>query len=271
VNTLFKHRVFDRFFVLFWKTLTLVLLLVSSTSTNALDQRDKSRLKWENEFNFFIEGALHKGTDDTRNIPFYDRNTDVFFNGLQLAVVGDYTGAGDGLTFADKIEAGGYFRGSFGAEFPLAENLLFSTSIGILYDEITGELQDGSGGEGFARFQTTQVDFIGFYLYERHRFGLGGSFHYRPKFDYKELGQNFEMHAVYRFSSALGASAQYDYLLSKSLSLGIRYTYIEYDFNKVRVDDFVGELGDTFVADCTDNCSKFIDASSISAHFTYRF
>jgi len=261
VNILFKKSI---------GKLVVTLLLVVSTQASALDNRNKVP-KWDNTFKLFIEGALHKGTDDTRNIPFYDRNADFFFSGQQVAVVGNYTGAGQGEVFVDKIEAGGYFRGSFGAEFPVADNLVFSTSIGILYDEITGNLTDGSGGQGYATFQTTQVDFIGFYLFGRHRFGLGGSFHYNPKFDYKEEGAGFELHSVYDFSSALGASVQYDFLASQNISLGIRYTYIKYDFNKVRVNDFVGETGDTFTADCLTNCGDFIDASSFSGHVTYRF
>lgn len=254
----------------FSKTLLACAALFCCSNVIA-DSKSKERLNWGNEFRFFIEGALHKGSDSTINIPFYDRNADVFVSGVEIAVFSNFTGTAAGEVSIDEIEAGGYFRGSFGAEFPVAKNLAFSTSIGFLYDEITGDLTDGSGGRGSAAFRTTQIDFLGFYLWGRHRIGLGGSFHYKPVFDYKERGVGFEMQGVYDFTSALGASIQYDFLASENISLGIRYTHIEYDFDKVRIDDFVGDTGDTFVANCLTNCNNFIDASSFSGHITYRF
>ena len=245
-----------------------------SNNLVAQDFRTKEKLVFENEFRYFIEGALHNGTDGTENIPLYDRNGDFFYNGVELAVVQSAPGSAFDQVFKDKIEAGGYFRGSFGAEFPVAENLAFSTSVGFLYDEITGNLTDGSGGKGYASFRTTQIDFIGFYMYKRHRIGLGGSFHYNPKFDYKETGNNFQMHGVYRFSNAIGAVIQYDYLVSENTSIGIRYTDISYDFDEVSISDIVNDSGDNFTTTCTGfmvlNCDDFIDASSISAHLTYR-
>jgi len=271
VNTSTFKSKFVKPVLRFSKTLIACTALFLGCNTVTADNRAKERLTWGNEFRFFIEGALHKGSDSTINIPFYDRNADVFVSGVEIAVFGNYTGTAEGQVTIDEIEAGGYFRGSFGAEFPVAESLAFSTSIGVLYDEITGDLTDGSGGRGSARFRTTQVDFLGFYLLGRHRLGLGGSFHYKPTFDYKEQGANFVMQGVYRFSSALGASIQYDYLASENISLGIRYTRIEYDFDKVRIDDFVGDTGETFVAECVTNCNNFIDASSFSGHVTYRF
>jgi len=252
------------------------LLLAASiglitTCSSASEYKTRQPLKFENEFRFFMEGALHKGTDNTENIPLYARNGDFFYSGVEVAVVGNYTGIAENEAFRDKIEAGGYFRGSFGAEFPVAENLTFSASIGFLYDEITGDLTDGSGGQGYASFKTTVVDFLGFYNLGRHRFGLGGSFHYNPKFDYKETGNGFQMHGVYHFSNSLGASIQYDYLVSKNTTIGIRYTDISYDFEDVVIGDYVGESGDSFVAECISDCSDFIDASSVSGHLTYRF
>jgi len=231
----------------------------------------KEKIEFSNEFRFFIEGALHKGTDNTKNIPLYDRVDDVFYSGVGIAVVGNYTGTAQNQIYRDEIEAGGYYRGSFGAEFPVAENLTFSFSAGFLYDEITGDLADGSGGDGFASFRTTIVDFIGFYNLGRHRFGLGGSFHYNPKFDYKEIGTDFQNHGVYRFSNALGATFQYDYLLSKNISMGIRYTDISYDFDEVRIGDYVDGIGNSFVEQCIASCDDLVDASSFSGHVTYRF
>ncbi len=253
------------------KVLTLVFLFLFSNLTTAQEFSFKEKLEFKNEFRFFMEGALHKGTDNTENIPLYARNANVFYSGVEVAVVGNYTGAAQNEVFRDKIEAGGYFRGSFGAEFPVAKNIAFSTSIGFLYDEITGDLTDGSGGQGYASFRTTVIDFLGFYMLGQHRFGIGGSFHYNPKFDYKEVGSGFQMHGVYHFSNSLGASVQYDYLLSENVSMGIRYTKIDYDFEDVTIGDYVGGVGDTFVESCIANCDSFIDASSFSGHLTYRF
>lgn len=256
------------------KVLFVIIAFLSTSSLFAKDFRTKEKLVFENEFRYFIEGALHKGTDNTENIPLYARNADVFFNGVELAVVQIAPGSAFDQVFRDKIEAGGYFRGSFGAEFPVAENLAFSAAIGFLYDEITGDLGDGSG-QAYASFRTTQMDFIGFYMYERHRIGLGASFHYNPKFDYKEKGNNFQMHGVYRFSNGIGALIQYDYLVSENTTLGIRYTDISYDFESVSISDIVNGSGDNFTTSCTDfvvlNCNNFIDASSVSGHLTYRF
>lgn len=253
------------------KLLILSLAIFTCSHTTALEYKTKQNITFKNEFRFFMEGALHKGSDNTENIPLYDRNGDFFYSGVEVAVVGNYTGAAQDKIFIDKIEAGGYFRGSFGAEFPVAKDLTFSTSIGFLYDEITGELTDGSVGNGYASFKTTVIDFLGFYNYKRHRIGLGGSFHYNPKFDYKEVGNGFKMHGVYNFSNALGASIQYDYLVSENASMGIRYTDIRYDFESVTIGDYVGGTGNSFVADCSVNCEELLDASSISGHITYRF
>jgi len=251
--------------------LLVILTLFFSHTLYAQQFQTKERVEFNNEFRFFIEGALHKGTDDTRNIPFYDRNEDVFYNDVRLAVVSNYTGSAQGETFDDKIKAGGVYRGSLGAEFPVAENLSFSVSAGFLFDEVSGDLTDGSGGRGIASFRTTIVDFIGFYHFGRHRIGLGGSFHYNPKFDYKESRSNFQNHGVYRFSNAVGASIQYDYLLSKNISMGIRYTDISYDFESVQIGDYVEGVGNSFVEQCIAFCEDFLDASSFSGHVTYRF
>lgn len=245
--------------------------IIFSTDTTAQQYGAKEKLQFDNEFRFFMEGALHKGTDNTENIPLYDRNQDVFFSGIELAVVGNYSGVAQDRILRDKIEAGGYFRGSFGAEFPVAEKLTFSTSIGFLYDEITGDLTDGSGGQGYASFKTTVIDFIGFYNMGQHRIGLGGTFHFNPKFDYKEVGSAFQNHGVYRFSNAIGATIQYDYLVSKNTSMGIRYTDVSYDFEDVTVGDYVNGVGSIFTVACVTNCEELIDASSFSAHVTYRF
>ncbi|MBV1910928.1 MAG: hypothetical protein KUG78_16635 [Kangiellaceae bacterium] len=253
------------------KIIYFAALALFSTTLTAYEKRSKHDLKFENEFRFFMEGALHKGSDNTENIPLYARNGDFFYSGAEVAVVGNYSGTQQEIAYRDKIEAGGYFRGSFGAEFPVAENLAFSTSIGFLYDEITGDLTDGSGGNGYASFRTTVIDFLGFYNLGRHRFGLGGTFHYNPKFDYKEVGNGFQMHAVYRFSNALGASIQYDYLVSKNTSMGVRYTDVSYDFENVSIGDRVGSTADVFVTECIATCEDFIDASSFSGHITYRF
>ena len=250
---------------------TILFSIFSINPTSATEYKTKPPLKFENKFRFFMEAALHKGTDNTENIPLYARNGDFFYSGVEVAVVGNYNGTASNQIYRDKIEAGGYFRGSFGAEFPVAKNLTFSASAGYLYDEITGSLTDGSNGLGYASFRTTVVDFLGFYNMGRHRVGIGGSFHYNPKFDYKESGNGFQMHAVYRFSNALGASIQYDYRVSENTTLGIRYTDIAYDFEDVTIGDFVGTTGDQFVAGCVADCDDFIDASSFSGHLTYRF
>jgi len=256
------------------RCLLIIISLLLSNNIIAQDFRTKEKLIFKNEFRYFIEGALHKGTDNTENIPLYERNGDFFYNGVVIEVVQIAPGSAFDNVFKDKIEAGGYFRGSFGAEFPVAENLAFSTAAGFLYDEVTGELGDGSG-RAYASFRTTQIDFIGFYMYKRHRIGLGGSFHYNPKFDYKENGNNFQMHGVYRFSNAIGAVIQYDYLVSQNTSLGIRYTNISYDFENVSISDIVNGSGNNFTTTCAGfiilSCDRFIDASSISAHLTYRF
>lgn len=251
----------------------LISLLSITLSLNvvAYEYPNKKEIAFKSEFKFFMEGALHKGTDNTESIPLYYRQGDFFYSGVEVAVVGNYSGLNQDIVFRDKIEAGGYYRGSFGAEFPVAENLVFSTSIGFLYDEIMGKLLDGSNGNGYAGFTTTQIDFIGFYNYKQHRIGLGGSFHYKPKFNYKEEGSNFLMHGVYRFSNSIGPTIQYDYLLSENISLGIRYTKILYDFNNVTIGDYVEGVGENFVENCISSCEDFIDASSFSGHLTYRF
>ncbi len=256
------------------RILFIIIAFISSNSLFAKDFRMKEEITFSNEFNYFFEAALHKGTDNTENIPLYDRNGDFFYNGVGLEIVQIAPGSAFDQVFKDKIEAGGYYRGSFGAEFPVAENLTFSAAIGFLYDEITGELGDGTG-DAYISFRTTQIDFIGFYSYKRHRIGLGGSFHYNPKFDYKETGNGFQMHGVYRFSNSIGAVIQYDYLVSKNTTMGIRYTNISYDFENVSISNIVNGGGDNFVTTCADfavlDCNDFIDASSISSHLTYRF
>jgi len=251
--------------------LLLIFGLLLTPNILASDFTTKEKLAFKSEFKWFLESALHKGTDNTENIPLYDRHWDYFYSGVEVAVVGNYNGNARNEIFRDKIEAGGYFRGSFGAEFPVAKQLVFSTAIGFLYDEITGDLTDGSGGKGYAGFTTTQVDFIGFYNFGQHRIGLGGAFHYNPKFNYKEVGSNFQMHGVYRFSNALGATIQYDFLASNNISLGIRYTDISYDFDTVNIGDYVAGEGNNEIYNCLASCDNLIDASSFSGHITYRF
>lgn len=242
-----------------------------ATSSSAIEYKSKQPLKFENEFRYFMEGALHKGGDNTESIPLYDRATDSFYSGEEVVVVGNYNGVSSEEQFRHNIEAGGFYRVSLGAEFPVAQDVAFSAAVGYLFDEITGDLTDGSEGKGFASYKTTVVDFLGFYYLGRHRFGLGGSFHYNPKFDYKEVGEDFQMHGVYRFSNALGASIQYDFLVSENTSMGLRYTDISYDFEEVVIGDVDSVSATQFTTECIAQCEELLDASSISGHITYRF
>jgi len=252
------------------------LILLSTLSfflsANAFAENSaKEKLSFGSEFRFFIEGAIHKGGDSTENIPLYDRSSGNLVGGVALTVVGNYGGSSADKTFAHSIDAGGFIRGSLGIEIPLSEQITLSTSVGYLYDQITGDLTNGSTGKGYASFSRIALDLIGFYNMGRHRIGLGGSYHYQTRFDYIEEGDNFRLHGAYDLSDNLGSVIQYDYLLTENSSMGLRYTNIFYDFEKVVIKNKPNNASNNFSRDCLTNCSDFIDASTVSLHLTFRF
>ncbi|TQV84498.1 hypothetical protein [Aliikangiella coralliicola] len=250
------------------KLVSTILLLLISFQVAARQNDSAREIAFKPEWNMFMEVAVQSGGDGTEPLPLYNRADGQFYSGIPIRVVGPWAGI-DNQTWEDEAKAGGFLKFAAGVEIPLFDQFSLSTAFGYQFDDIEGDLTDGSNGSGFVSMSRRTIDFIGFYNYGRHRFGLGGTYHYQPQIVHKESSAGFSLTSRYNFDDAIGAVLQYDYLVTQNLSFGLRLTEIAYDFSDLSVRYNVGNV--SIDANCTGNCKELVSANSFGAHVTYRF
>ena len=154
----------------------------------------------------------------------------------------------------DSSRAGGYARLTVGGDIAIGETP-FSVQVGagLLRDGLRGELSSGK-----SVFKRKILEFIPFWNYERHRFGAGVVAHLEPKFHYNPAGDGGYSQ---EFDDAVGAVVQYDIRYDQDISVGARYTYINYE--KTGTTETVG--GEPLLPEAE------YSGRAIGIHITYAF
>ena len=146
----------------------------------------------------------------------------------------------------DSARAGGYVRVTFGGEIALADSD-FSIQIagGMLQDGLTSNINSDK-----STFTRKVIEFIPFWNFDRHRVGVGAVAHLDPKWT---LDLDDQPTIRWEFDDAVGAVLQYDIRYDQDISVGARYTWIDYE----TVDDAPSQLD--------------VTGRALGLHFTYAF
>jgi len=144
-------------------------------------------------------------------------------------------GGGDiliGTVSGQDINAGGGVKIALGVQNEVGENgKSLSLSLGYLLDNI--EASDGT-----AEISTFTFDAIYSIQKDRHRFGIGGSYHIGPTYEDDIAG--FSPSKV-DFDNVLGFILQYSYTVSLGFQIGARLTEMDYEVNGFSLD--AGRVG----------------------------
>lgn len=148
-----------------------------------------------------------------------------------------YTNGGDDLIKLkyedgekEDIQAGGEALLGAGVVISWANSAELQLMAGYHFDSASAE-------NGDASFERFPIEALLFRRAGRHRFGGGLTVHLSPSAEIDIDGSEKE---TVNFDAAPGFILEYDYSALENLSLGLRYTYIEYKsegpFNTTRVD-----------------------------------
>ena len=122
----------------------------------------------------------------------------------------------------DNSRAGGYTRLTLGGEIAIGDTP-FSVQIGagLLRDGLTSNVTSSK-----SVFKRKVLELIPFWNFDRHRVGVGAAAHLEPTFHFNPDGPGSISE---EFDDAVGAVLQYDIRYDQNLSVGARYTYINYE------------------------------------------
>lgn len=111
-----------------------------------------------------------------------------------------------------------------GALIPMGDSTRYRTHVSLGYSKsfIDGRTKNGVPAEvSFTRFP---LDIIPTYEFEKHSIGIGASLHINPKLEGGPQGSNNSI----SYNDALATLIQYQYHWRYNLSLGLRYTEVDY-------------------------------------------
>ncbi len=189
--------------------------------------------------------------------PDYRKHDDIQVRfGLQRGgdTVGTFYEQETGET-SEEIRAGGWYNYSLGYLWHSPSPF----SVQLNY----GFQRDGGRGEGNVLIATHAhpIELVPFYYLERHRFGLGVSYHNNPQFEFKL--PNFDYEEKIYLDDAFTWLVQYDYSYTNNLTFGVKYNKAEYEVDHVKPGSeqqlTPWQAGDK------------IDASSFGVHVIYSF
>ncbi|MGB1905773.1 MAG: outer membrane beta-barrel protein [Spongiibacter sp.] len=156
---------------------------------------------------------------------------------IRFFVSAGYTHGGDDLLKlqfekggSEKITAGGGAMLGAGTILPISQNNELQLSINYHGDSSSAK----NGDAGFTRFP---VEALIFTRNQHHRFGVGPTLHLNPEVELDIDGQRKQS---VTFDQALGAVAEYNFLVSEQVWLGLRYTYIQYETKGVVTEEIDG-------------------------------
>lgn len=149
--------------------------------------------------------------------------------GAHFMLTGGLTHGGDKIATIEyedgddaDIRAGGLFLLGLGVDYRFTPSWELQLTLNYQFDRANAE-------NGDASFHRMPIDLLGFYRQGAHRFGGGLTYHMSPEFeaDFDSLDDNISVD----FDDALGLVLEYDYFFNDSLSVGVRYTTIEYEIS----------------------------------------
>jgi hypothetical protein len=117
------------------------------------------------------------------------------------------------------IKAGGLLLFGAGFDYQFGNNWEIQSTINYQFDRADAD-------NGDVEFERFPLDVLGFYRNGSHRFGGGITYHMNPKYS---IDVDNGVSGDVDFDDALGLVVEYDYFFSQNVSLGVRYTDIEYD------------------------------------------
>ena len=131
---------------------------------------------------------------------------------------------------SDTLRGGGFYRLGLGGNIALGQSD-WSMEIlgGVIYGGINSNINSDKGN-----FQRKMLEVIPFWNHGRSRVGLGLAAHFDPEYSQNLDGADGRSHLI--FDDALGGILQWDYRWDSSLSVGIRYTFIQYDLESMDED-----------------------------------
>jgi len=120
---------------------------------------------------------------------------------------------------SDKLYAGGFIDLKVGMIYELPESpYIFQSSIGYFFDSIDAE-------NGDASFDRIPLEFLGFYSWDKHRIGLGATYHTGVELDISIDGVGS---GKADFDNSLGTVIEYGYEVHDKFVLSLRGTMIDY-------------------------------------------
>ncbi len=134
----------------------------------------------------------------------------------------------DFYSFDDDLNIGGGTKVAIGIQNMVGEEALGSLSLalGYIWDRIDAD-------NGDADFSTVTFDVIYIRHFNKHRLGIGASYHIGPEYEEDIDGSiPFDLD----FDDSLGFILKYGYEINQGLQIGARYTVMEYEFNDIDVD-----------------------------------
>ncbi|MFN4291596.1 MAG: outer membrane beta-barrel protein [Permianibacter sp.] len=146
----------------------------------------------------------------------------------------------------DSSRAGGYTRLTVGGEIAIGDTP-FSVQIGagLLRDGLTSNVDSSK-----SVFKRKVLEVIPFWNFDRHRLGVGAAAHLEPTFYFNPDGPGSFSE---EFDDAVGLVVQYDIRYDQNISVGARYTYINYESAEEGASD------------------EEIRGNSVGLHVTYAF
>lgn len=133
---------------------------------------------------------------------------------------------------SEKIKAGGLLMVGAGVLVaPSDSPFSYQVTLNYHFDSITAK-------NGDASFDRMPIEAQVFYNSGKHRFGAGLTHHLSPEveFDFDDAPRE-----TVEFDDATGAVIEYNYAVSPSIWLGLRYTTIDYSPSDVDGEDVDGD------------------------------
>ncbi|WP_156499746.1 hypothetical protein, partial [Oleiphilus sp. HI0061] len=149
---------------------------------------------------------------------------------FQGFTAGGFTFGGDDLLKveytngdSEELTAGGLLDLKLGLIYNINDTYSIQSSIGYHFDALLAENGDGD-------FTRIPVELLGFYNYDKHRFGGGLTLHTSPEFEAESDDIGLDENA--EFEDASGLVIEYGYKTSDSAVIALRYVDINYEVTK---------------------------------------
>lgn len=153
----------------------------------------------------------------------------------------------------EDIQAGGLLTASIGRAFPVTDSIEFMASIGLKLN--SSVLFFNFIDPDTVTLSVTTFNLAMAYRINDHRIGLGLLYHHEPTLVREDSDATYDPNTgqfsseyigrtEWEFDSALGYSLDYDYFIQPDVTIGIRGTFIEYQYSTLKpVDaDSVGAM-----------------------------